>query len=815
VEQPSTKMQNHRLSTGQLRRICDPLMFHFASTEELPPLDEVIGQERAVRAVSFGIDIQSSGYNIYALGPAGTGKTTTIRKFLEQKAAAEPVPDDWCYAFNFGKPETPRALRLPAGKGRQLQRDMNRLVGELETEVPRAFEGEKYAEEQEQIQADFQKRQQALVQDLEKEAETRGLRLVQTPRGLMILPLVNGEVVMPEKFELMNAEDRRKIEGRQNEIQDRLRETMRRVRQLYLEAREQMQEVDREVIGFAIQALFEELEQKYSQHKNIQAYLADIRTHIMDNVQTLRQLQDGEQMPVTMMAELQQSWFDQYKVNLIVDNRHTQGAPVVMESHPTYHNLIGRIQYQSRLGALVTDFGMIRAGALHRANGGYLVLDVLQVLTKPFAWDALKRALKNQEIKIEPMGEEFNLIATKTLEPEPIPLDVKIVVLGDPILYYLLYNVDDDFRELFKVKADFAAQMDWEEETALKYAHFIGSLCREENLKHFDPSGVARVVEEGARMVNHQRKLGTKFGEIVDLIHQASYWASHNGNSLVKAADVQRAIDEKTCRSNQLEERLNELIEEETLLIDTEGDVVGQVNGISVFPLGDYSFGKPSRITARTYVGTGGIVNIERETKLAGRIHNKGTMILSGYLGGAYAQDEPLALAASVTFEQIYEEVEGDSATAAELYALLSSLSGFPIKQSLAVTGSVNQRGQIQAIGGVNEKIEGFFQVCKIKGLTGTQGVIIPQSNVKNLMLHHDIVAAVEEKQFHIYAISTADEGMAILTGKEAGERRLDGSYPEGTINRAVQDRLRELAQRVRSFAHVREGEPPNQTNGV
>jgi len=799
--------QNHELTTGQLRRICDPASFSFASTEELPPLDEVIGQDRAVRAVSFGIDIQSPGYNIYALGPAGTGKTATIRRFLEQKSAAEPVPDDWFYAFNFAEPDKPRAMRLPAGRGYELQREMDRLVEELRTEVPRSFQGEKYAQEQEQIEARFQKRQQELVQELEKEAEARGLRLIQTPRGMMILPLVNGEVITPEQIEFLNPEDRKKIESRQHEIEGRLRETMRRIRQLYLEAKEQMQDVDQEIVGFLINPLFEELEQKYAGYENVITFLAEIKSHILENVQTLRQIQEGEQMPLAMLADWQQSWFDQYKVNLIIDNRNTTGAPVIMESHPTYHKLLGRIQYQSRLGALVTDFTMIQEGALHHANGGYLVLDALDLLTKPFAWDALKRALKNKEIKIETMGEEFSPIATKSLEPEPIPLDVKVVLLGDPMLYYLLHYVDDDFQELFKVKADFAAQMDWGAETALKYAQFIGSLCREENLKHFDPSGVARVVEEGARMVNHQRKLGTKFGDILDLIHQASYWASHNGNSLVHDTDVQRAIDEKLYRSNQLEERLNELIEEGTILIDTESEVVGQVNGISVFPLGDYAFGKPSRITARTYVGTSGVVNIEREAKLGGRIHNKGTMILAGYLGGAYAQEHPLALSASITFEQLYEDVEGDSATAAELYALLSSLSGFPIKQGLAVTGSANQHGQIQAIGGVNEKIEGFFQVCKIKGLTGVQGVIIPQSNVKNLMLRSDIVAAVEEKQFHIYAISTADEGMALLTGKEAGERGPDGNYPEGTINRAIQDRLRGLAQRVQSFVHSDSGQ--------
>lgn len=801
---------NPELSVEELRRICDPGMFDFESTEDLPLLDEVIGQDRAVRAVSFGIDIDSPGYHMYALGPVGTGKTTNIRKFLERKAVDEPVPDDWCYVNNFDEPDQPRTIRLPAGKGCEFRDDMDQLVEELRTEVPRAFESEEYQEEQEQIREELQQRRQALLEELEAEAESRGFTLLQTPQGLIIAPVIQGNVVTPDQFSQLDEETRRQIESSQGELQDELRETMRRVQQLQQEAREKVRELDRRVVGFAVEHLINELKEEYAEFDAIVDFLDEVRADILENVQAFKQARQMEQMqqqipiPIAQLQRQQPS-FEQYRVNLLVDNCETEGAPVILESNPTYYNLIGRIEHEARFGALVTNFRNIKSGALQCANGGYLMIEARDVLLNPFAWDALKRALKNEEIKIETMGQEYRAIMTKTLEPEPIPLNVKVVLIGDPLLYYLLYSLDEEFQELFKVKADFAVQMDWETETPEKYAQFIGTICREEDLPHFDRSGVAKVVEHGARMVADRDKLATKFGEVVDLIRESSYWASQNGHNLVQASDVRQAIEEKVYRSNKVEERIQEMIEDGTILIDTEGDVVGQVNGISVVPLGDYTFGKPSRITTRTHVGREGVVNIDRETELGGRIHNKGVMILAGYLGGKFAEDIPLALSASITFEQLYEEVEGDSAASAELYALLSSLSGFPIRQDLAVTGSVNQHGQVQAIGGVNQKIEGFFDVCKLKGLTGDQGVIIPQSNVKNLMLREEIVQAVEEGMFHIYPVTTVDEGIEALTGEEAGERQPDGTYPEGTLNRAVQDRLRELAEKVKEFARQEE----------
>ena len=793
------------LNVSELRHRCPPEEFQFKSTAELSTLKEVVGQERAVRAVNFGISIESLGYHMYALGPAGTGKTTTIRKFLERKSRDQSIPDDWCYVNNFNDKDKPHALRLPAGMGCKFEADMERLVENLKTEVPSAFESEDYEKEQEKIQQQFQKRRQALFEELEEEAKSRGFTLLQTPRGIVIAPIIEDEVITQEEFSKLDEGKRKEIEQRQEDLQENMRETIRRVQGLQQEAKDEVRKLDQQVVGYAVEHLIDKLKEKYSQIESLVDYLEQVRKDILENVDDFKKAKQMEeaqqQIPFLAMQRRGGPGFDQYRINLIVDNCETKGSPVILESNPTYPNLVGRIEHQAQFGALITTFQMIKAGALHKANGGYLIVDARDILTKPLAWEGLKRALKDKEIKIESVYEAYGAISTRTLDPEPIPLDIKVIVIGDPIIYYMLYNLDEDFHELFKVKADFAVQMDWSDDNLQQYARFIGTLSEEEGLHHFSPEGVAAVIEQSARMVENQKKLSTKFADVADLIRQSSYWAAQEGHELVQAEDVNRAIEEQIYRSNQLEERIQEMIEDETILIDTQGEVIGQVNGISILPLGDYSFGKPSRITARTHVGKAGVVNIDREIELGGRIHNKGIMILSGYLGGKYAQEIPMAFSASITFEQLYEEVEGDSATSAELYSLLSSLSGYPIRQNLAVTGSVNQRGQVQAIGGVNEKIEGFFAVCKLNGLTGDQGVIIPRSNMKHLMLRPDVIEAVRDRKFHIYAVSNIDEGIEILTGVEAGEADQEGNYPENTINYAVQTNLKQLADRVQVFS--------------
>jgi lon-related putative ATP-dependent protease len=791
------------LSADQLRRICDPGIFAFQSTEELPLLEEVIGQERAVRAISFGIDIESSGYHMYALGPVGTGKATTIKEFLDRKAVDRPIPDDWCYVYNFDNPDKPQAIRLTAGKGRAFHGDVERLVADLRVEIKQALESEEYNREKQQVQESFEKQRQELFAELESSAQARDFVLVQTPLGVSFAPVVDGQMVSPLDIDKLDEEQRRRINAQLETLQSEMRDTMRRLRQLQVTIREQLHELDRQVASYAVDHLIEGVKQKYAEFDDVVKFLTDMRADILDNVQVIKQSeqQEREEAPAALLMGKSRSPLDRYGVNLLVDNSDTHGAPVIVEGHPHYHNLLGRIEHEVHLGALITDVTMIKAGALHRANGGYLIVEAHDILTKPFVWEALKRALKSHTIQIEMMGQEYQTLATRTLEPEPIPLEVKVIVIGDPLLYYLLHSLDADFQELFKVKADFAVDVAWSEQTTQQYAAFIGTICHKDNLPHFDPFGVAKIVEYSARLISDRTKLATKFGEISDVIREASYWAQQSGHPLVSVVDVQRAIGEKVYRSNKMKERIQELIEDGTLLIDTTGEVVGQVNGISVISLGDYDFGKPSRITARTYIGGGGVISIDRESELGGPIHKKGTMILIGYLGGQFAEDTPLTLSASITFEQLYEGVEGDSAASAELYALLSSLADIPIRQELAVTGSINQRGQIQAIGGVNEKIEGFFDVCKLKGLTGRQGVIIPTSNIKNLMLREDVVASVEAGQFHIYGVSTIDEGIELLTGKEAGTRQPDGTYPEGTVYRAVQDRLREMAELARRYA--------------
>ncbi|MFP3983110.1 MAG: Lon protease family protein [Desulfurivibrionaceae bacterium] len=796
----------NELQVEQLRHTCDPNEFKFANTGEIEALENIIGQDRALGAVSFGVEIKSHGYHMFALGPTGTGKTTTIHKYLVQDARKRPVPDDWLYVNNFEDPDKPRAIRLPAGKGRELTDDLDNLVEELKTEVPGAFESKEYKEEQQKLQNEYQEKGSELFQKLHEKARERNFRLMQSPQGLILAPVREGEALSPDQVAELNEDEQKKIEEDHQELEKEMRETMHQVEQIQKEGKERSRELDRRVIGFAVDHLINELKEKYSDFEQVVEFLTNAKDNLLKNVQTFKQIKQMEEAPeqkkmaMTMISGGQQPSFDEYRGNLLVDNSKTEGAPVIYEKNPIGPNLIGRIEHQGQFGTLVTNFRMIKNGSLQRANGGYLIIDAFDLLSKPLAWQVMKRSLRNEEVFTESMGEVYGMMTTRTLEPEPIPLNIKVVLIGDPLIYYMLYHYDFDFQELFKVKADFDTRMDWEQETPQKIAQFISMVCREEDLRHFAPGGVAKVVEHGARQASHQQKLSTKFGDIVDLVRQASYWSGKNGNEFVEAGDVQKAIDQKIYRSNRIEERLREMISEGTILIDTRGEANGQVNGLSVLPLGDYMFGKPSRITARTSVGTSGVVNIDREAKLSGPIYNKGTMILAGYLGQKYATEMPMAISASIAFEQLYEGIEGDSAASAELYALLSSLSGYPLRQDLAVTGSVNQHGEIQAIGGVNEKIEGFFRVCKLMGLNDKQGVIIPQSNMKHLMLNEEIIEAVEQGQFHIYAVSSIEEGIELLTGVEAGVCREDGIYPENTVNRAVQERINDLAAKAKDF---------------
>ena len=795
-------LQDHELSPEQLRAVCDPGQFRFKSTAELPGLTDMVGQDRARRALTFGMEMPGEGYNVFVLGPVGTGRWTMVRREVEQKAAGEPPPQDWVYVNNFSDPTRPRAIALPAGMGCQLRSDMDRLVADLKREVPRAFESEEYETRRAKIAKRVQDEQSRVFSELEEQVRARGFGLARTPIGVMLVPTRGEEAMSEEDYGALPPNAKKELDQTEGELQQQLTSTLHKARQVQKEAQDNLSELDRQVVSFVAGHLFDELEAKYASMPEVVDYLNQVRNDVIEQVDLFKPSEEQANPLAQMFGGGTEGALNRYKVNLLVDNCDQKSAPVIVETNPTYYNLVGEVQQEAQFGALVTDFTKIRAGAFHRANGGYLIMEARSVLLNPFAWDALERILKDGRIEIEEMGQQYRLFSTTTLEPEPIPADVKVILIGEPWIYYLLYALDEDFRRLFKVKADFGTDVNRDDAAAQQYALFVAGYCRDHDLRPFDPTGVAKIVEYGSRLAEDQKKLATRFSEIGDMIAEASYWAGQAGHQEVTAQDVQKAIDEKVYRSNRIEERIREMIERGVIMVDTEGAVVGQVNGLSVMMLGDYEFGRPSRITARTYVGRGNVIAIDREAELAGPIHNKGVMILAGYLGGRYATDLPLSLSASITFEQSYEGVEGDSASSAELYALLSSLAGVPIRQNLAVTGSVNQRGEVQPIGGAAAKIEGFYDVCRVKGLTGDQGVLIPAQNVDNLMLREDVVQAVREGRFHVYQVRTIDEGMELLTGMPAGELK-DGEYPEGTINYLVKQRLRQLAEVYQEFARA------------
>lgn len=785
-----------------LRRVCQPESLPFARTEELQRLEEVVGQGRAVEAITFGVGIRGAGFNLFVLGPPGTGKTTAIKRFLAREASKLATPPDWCYVNNFADPQRPRALRLPPGLARVLQADCERLLAELKAGVPRAFEAEAYEQQRRAILEELEKQTSGELEALQRRAEALGFGLVKTASGFMIIPMLRGTPLEPKGFEALDEDAKRQVSLKGEEVQKDMAATHRRVREMERGAKDRLDALDREVATSAVDHLIEEVKERYADHPGAQAHFEAMREDVIASVDLFRRGQGGASGPAELIAMMQpgRDPFDRYRVNVLIEQGRDGGAPVVVETHPTCQNLVGRIEHQVHMGALYTNFMMIKGGAFHRANGGFLVLEALELVKQFLAWDQLKRTLKDHRIKIEEPGEQFRVYSTVTLEPEPIPLDVKVVLIGSPWLYYLLHTFDPEFRELFKVQVEFGEFVARTPENIVAFARLLATCCQEEGLSPFDRSAVAKLVEHSSRLVEDQERLATNFSDLLDVAREASFWAGQNGHSRVTPEDVRRAIEAKIGRSNRLEERLQELITEGTLLVDAAGAAVGQVNGIAVIPLGEYHFGKPSRITARTFLGRGGIIDIEREARMGGRIHSKGVLILSGYLGGRYARDIPLALSASVAFEQLYEEVEGDSASSAELYAILSSLSGLPINQGLAVTGSVNQQGQVQAIGAVNAKVEGFFDVCRAKGLTGEQGVLIPASNVRNLMLREDVVEAVAAGQFHVYPVRTIDEGIALLTGREAGERAPDGTFPEGSVNALAEGRLQEMAERARAY---------------
>jgi len=792
------------LTGQQVRCCCDPDQFDFETTADLAPLEHSIGQERALEALHFGLGIRHFGYNLYLLGPSGTGKHTTVSRFLAQRTGGESLPDDWCYVNNFDKPNKPRALRLPAGRAVRLKRDLQRFVESLKAAIPAAFQSDEYRTRHEAIESEFKALQDNALKALKLQAEQKGISLIRTPAGLALAPTSDGEVLSQEEFAELPEKERRRVDSEIESLQEQLQQILARVPKWVTEKQEKLRSLNREITRFAVGHQTDVLFKRYEDVPSVLDFLKALRDDILENADKF--LPDGpspgeDEEEVGPREDASTSYFRRYKVNVIVDNTGGEGAPVVYEDQPSLANLIGRVEHIAQMGALVTDFNLIKPGSLHRANGGYLILDAHKVLAQTQAWDGLKRTLRAGEIRIESLAESMGLVTTVSIEPESIPLKVKIILVGERPLYYLLDAYDPDFAELFKVPVDFEEQLVRTEETAMLYARMVGTLVNREKLKPFDRGAVSRVVEHAARLAGDAERLSTHMASLADLVRESDFWAGESGRRVVIREDVNRAIEAYIRRADRARERVHEQIHRGTVLIDTRGEKVGQVNGLSVLSLGNYAFGQPSRITGRVRLGKGEVVDIEREVALGGPTHSKGVLILGGFLGGRFAADRPLALSASLVFEQSYGGVDGDSASSAELYALLSALAEAPIRQSLAVTGSVNQHGQVQAIGGVNEKIEGFYDICREAGLNGEQGVLIPSANVMHLMLRQDVADAIEAGQFRIYPVDHVDQGIELLTGIPAGDRGEDGSYPEHSINRRVEDRLRALAEKSRAFS--------------
>jgi lon-related putative ATP-dependent protease len=787
------------LQPSQLYQPCDLEQFGFQTTAELEDLAEIIGQMRAMDAVRFGAGIRREGYNLFVLGPTGMGKRSMVRQVLEQRARDEQQPSDWCYINNFPQPHQPQALKLPPGKGAELRRHMAQLVEDLRTAIPALFESDEYRAKTEAIQEAFNKRREQAFKEVGEEAEKQEIVLLRTPDGFAFAPTRNHEVIPPDEYEKLPEEEKQRVEAVIAELQERLEKVLRQMPQWRKERHEQVKQLDRETTLSVVVHLVNELREIYADLPEVLKYLDLVQQDVVENADDFRKQE--ESTTLAGMNIISRQTFHRYQVNVLVTHDATPGAPIVSEDNPTYSNLVGRVEHIAQLGALVTDFTLIKPGVLHRANGGYLLLDVRKVLVQPFAWEALKRALQSREIRIESLGQMFSLVSTVSLEPEPIPLDTKVVLFGDRLFYYLLQEYDPEFDELFKVAADFEDRIERSSDTHLLYARLISTLARKEGLQPFDRGAVARVVEHSARLAGDAQRLSTHMRSVADLLLEADYWSREAGHEVVGAADVQQAIDTHIHRLDRLRARLYEEILRDTLMIATEGEVTGQVNGLSVIELGEFAFAQPTRITATTRLGDGELVNIEREVKLSGAIHSKGVLILSSFLAARYARNQPLAFSASLVFEQSYGFVEGDSASLAELCALLSNLADAPIRQSMAVTGSVNQFGQVQAIGAVNEKIEGFFDICAARGLTGEQGVLIPAANVKHLMLRRDVVGAAESGRFQIYAVENVDQAIALLTGIPAGDADASGKYPEGSVNRRVAARLAELSEIRKSLA--------------
>jgi lon-related putative ATP-dependent protease len=789
------------LHVEQVLRRCDPADLGFATTADVEPLVGIVGQSRALGALEFGARMDGDGFNIYVLGTPGSQRHEVVSHFLEQESRQKPQPIDWCYVNNFADSQKPKGFTLTAGQGLRLKQDMNQLVEDLQASIPAAFESENYRNRRAEIEEEFNEQNKRAQEEVQAEAEKEGLGLLSTPHGFAIAPTREGRPLAEEEFMKLPEEERKRTQQAIERVSEKLGKYFENLPSFHKERRQRIKEIDKNVTMFAVGSLIEDLRVLYEDYPSVIEYLDAVQEDVVAHAQDFGVGEtQADLLPPGMRPDPKQR-FKRYDVNVLVNNAATEGAPVTYESHPTYQNLVGRVEHASQFGTLVTDFTMIRSGALHTANGGYLILDAEKILVQPYAWEGLKRAIQNREIRIESLGQMLSLVSTQGLEPDAMPLKVKIVLIGNRFLYYLLCQLDPEFPQFFKVAADFEDRIPRSAENLELYGRMLASIVQKKSLRPFDAGSVARVIEESSRWVGDTEKLSASMRTVTDLMSEADYCAGQRDATLVERADVEKAIEQRTFRLDRIRSQLQESIQRKTIHISTGGEAVGQVNGLSVLQLGDFIFGQPSRITATARLGAGKVVDIEREVELGGAIHSKGVLILSSYLGSRYTTDVPLSLSASLVFEQSYGQIEGDSASVAELIALLSAITDVPLRQSLAITGSVDQKGVVQAIGGVNQKVEGFFDTCKARGLSGEQGVLVPADNVQHLMLRRDVAEAIAAKQFHVYPLTHVDEAIALLTGREAGERDVDGRFPRDSVNGLAEQALRNLASQRRSFA--------------
>lgn len=786
----------NELSYKDLKLTCDSKIFDFTTTDELEPIITGIGQERGIKALEFGLNVDSNGYNLYIEGPYGVGKTSYTKNALQAISKKKKVPNDWCYIYNFDNPNEPLAVSLPAGQGKEFETDMNTFINDIKVDIKNTFNNEDFEKEKNLIKQEFQNKRELLLQELNKKSAEYGFQVKSAQNGIYMMPVIDGKPIVEEEFNKLDEKIRKEFEDKSSIVQEHIMQAIGEIKSIERESDKRVEEWQANIALLTINTHLNTIKNKYKKEKRIVKFLDDVKTDILKNIdcfitdQTSTKSQTPQQMS---RPELQKPWLN-YRVNLFVDNSKLDGAPVIADTNYSYHNIFGKLEYENYYGALKTDFTMLKPGLLHIANGGYLIFQANDLLTNSLCYDALKKVLRSKQLGIENAADPRSSMVMISLKPEPIPLYLKVILIGDENIYQTLLAMDPDFRKLFKMKVEFADDAPMNKDNANKLARFVKGYCEHEHLPPLDNTAMAKIVEYASKLADDQTKLSTRFTDLSQIVAEAATWAKLSRAKIITGEFITKALTEKTNRVRKYDEKYVEMIKEHTLLIDTTGEKVGQINGLTIMNVGDYTFGKPVKITANTYTGKNGVINIEREVELSGSTHSKGILILSAYIGEMFAQDIPLSLTASICFEQLYNGVDGDSASSTELYAILSSLSGIPINQSLAVTGSVNQKGEIQPIGGANDKIEGFYQICKMRGLDGSHGVIIPRQNVHNLNLSTEVVESVKNGLFHIYAISTIEEGIEILTGVPSGKKDEYGNFPAGTINYLAYQRLKRYA---------------------